>query len=156
VLGRFVLVFLILLVLSMPAAFAVSMAIGVLGNPGAAFLLMLVLLGVLLGVSLRLMLSAYAAAVDVKLGFGDSWRLTQGNGFRLVAAYLAVNLPIVAASIVATLLVAPLRDTAPFMVLFLFNVIAVASTLGSIAMIALALDRLADWRRGGGLPISTP
>ncbi|MEX1107745.1 MAG: hypothetical protein WEC00_02430 [Dongiaceae bacterium] len=156
VLVRFVLAFLFLFVLALPAAFTISMVMNIVGNQGAAFVLMLIFLGVMMGVALRLMFTVYAAALDWKIGFAEAWRLSRGNGFRLVGAYLAVNLPIVAVSIVATLIVAPLREAAPYMVLFLFNVIAVASSLGSVAMMALALDRLANWRRGGGVPISTP
>jgi hypothetical protein len=156
VLGRFVLTFFFLFALALPAAFVISMLMSAIGSQGMAFILMMIFLAVMMGVALRLMLSVYAAALDTRLGFADAWRLSKGNGFRLVGAYLAVNLPIVAASIVASLLAMSLRENAPYMVLFMFNVIAVASSLGSVAMMALALDRLGGWRKGAGLPISKP
>lgn len=74
----------------------------------------------------RLSLTLPALATDKKSSFGHAWQISGGNGWRLVAAFLLVMLPMQVAHLAAALLATGLSDTPLYLVAAL---LASASTL---------------------------
>ena len=92
-LGRTVVLGLLTIVLSMFLALPIRFLIAATG--GAAGVITAALwMTVVFIVEARFMLVFPAAAVDVSMGFGKSWSLSQGNAFRIAAILILTSVPI--------------------------------------------------------------
>jgi hypothetical protein len=131
------------ILLSIPLQFLLVM-LGAAGGMGFAvgLLAMAAVALVALAVWLRLSLAAFATALDRPMRLLEAWRASAGNGFALLGTFLAVNLPVLAASVILGALLDAFAPTVPLTALLLLNLVALAGSLASIAVVALAAERL--------------
>jgi hypothetical protein len=133
--------FLLGLVAFIPLSLALTL-IGTAGGAGIGIAAMLFAGLVLASIGLRLSVAAYATAIDRPTGMREAWRLTEGNGISLLGAYLAVNLPIFGLLLVVVFILGALATVVPHSVQLIVSLVALVSSLASVAVVALAVEKL--------------
>jgi len=125
--------------LSLLAGFA-SMA-GSIGM-GVSFVGFLAASLATLVICLRLTIAAAATAVDRPMKLPEAWRATAGNSTGLLGAILAVNLPAVGGGVIFSILLNAILPSMPMTTTLLVNLVTLVSSLLSLAVIAIATERL--------------
>jgi hypothetical protein len=155
VVWRFVQAVLLSFLLGLVAFIPLSLALSLLGAAGGGIGIgvaaMLFAGLVLASIGLRLSVAAYATAIDRPTGLREAWRLTEGNGISLLGAYLAVNLPIFGLLMLVVFILGALATVVPHSVQLIVSLVALVSSLASVAVVALAVEKLM-----GGHKVSRP
>jgi hypothetical protein len=96
----------------------------------------------------RLGLAFAALSIDRPLGFAASWRLTRGEGLRILAIYVLVGLGwLVVTYVFSTLArVLSLGEAAPYSLLFINAVLSSALIAVVVTINALLFRQLSGWR----------
>jgi hypothetical protein len=147
VVGRFVqaalATVLAIFVISIPLSLLLGLAsAGAMLGFGIGLVAIMAVLLAVMAIWLRLSVAAYATAVDRPMRLLEAWRATAGNGLPLLGAYLAVNMPVIAASFVLGALLGAIAHVVPYTSVLLLNLVALVSSLVSVAVVALAVERL--------------
>lgn len=109
-------------------------------NPLWPFALMLIFVLPISYVAMRLSLYVCAPAVDDRISLQDSWALTRGNGWRLVAIGLLVTIPVY---LLSQLLFAGWQEANPINIIVLGTVswlLSMATTVLSSFLMAVVFD----------------
>jgi hypothetical protein len=93
-------------------------------------------------VCLRLTVAAAATAVDRPMRLAEAWRATAGNATGLLGAILAINLPAVGGGFILSILLNAILPSMPMTTSLLLNLVTLVSSLLSLAVIAIATERL--------------
>ena len=147
VVWRFVQIMLIALVASVAISLPLGMVIGVASMAGNIGLGVGLLAGMATGLAilvicLRLSIAAAATAIDRPMRLFEAWRATAGNATGLLGAILAANLPAVGIGFLLSALLSAILPTMPMTTTLLLNLVALVSSLLSMAVIAVATERL--------------
>ena len=147
VVWRFVQIMLIALVGSVAISLPLGMVIGVASMAGNIGLGVGLLAGMAAGLAilvicLRLSIAAAATAIDRPMRLFEAWRATAGNATGLLGAILAANLPAVGIGFLLSALLSAILPTMPMTTTLLLNLVALVSSLLSMAVIAVATERL--------------
>ena len=147
VVWRFVQIMLIAIVASVAISLPLGMVIGVASMAGNIGLGIGLLAGMAAGLAilvicLRLSIAAAATAIDRPMRFAEAWRATAGNATGLLGAILAANLPAVGIGFLLSTLLGAILPTMPMTTTLLLNLVALVSSLLSMAVVAVATERL--------------
>lgn len=130
--------------ISIPLSLLLGLAsAGAVFGFGIGLIAIMAVLLVVMAIWLRLTVAAYAMAVDRPMRLIEAWRATAGNGVPLLGAWLAVNMPVIAASFVLGALLGTIAHVVPYTSVLLLNLVALVSSLVSVAVVALAMEKLA-------------
>lgn len=147
VVWRFLLIMLIALAASAAISLPLGLVIGVAAMAGNIGLGIGLLAGMAAGlgilvISLRLSIAAAAASIDRPMRLAEAWRATAGNATGLLGAILAANLPAVGLGFALSALLNAVLPSMPMTTTLLLNLVALVSSLVSMAVISLATGRL--------------
>lgn len=144
VVWRFVLSLFAMLAVIFLAAIPLSLVLGFVGAAGGGLAMIAVMatLLVVMAIWLRLSVAAYATALDRPMSLTDAWRLTTGNALPLLGAWLAVNLPVVAASLIVGTVLGTIFKSVPYSATLIIGLIALVASLVSVSVVALAVGQL--------------
>jgi hypothetical protein len=147
VVWRFVQIMLIALVASVAISLPLGMVVGVASMAGNIGLGVGLLAGMAAGLAilvicLRLSIAAAATAIDRPMRLAEAWRATAGNATGLLGAILAANLPAVGIGFLLSALLGAILPTMPMTTTLLLNLVALVSSLLSMAVLAVATERL--------------
>ena len=129
--------------ISLPLGFVIGVA-AMAGNIGFGIGLLAGMaagLGILV-ISLRLSIAAAATAIDRPMRLAEAWRATAGNATALLGAILAANLPAVGAGFILSAVLSAVLPSMPMTTTLLLNLVALISSLVSMAVVAIATERL--------------
>jgi hypothetical protein len=132
-----------MMLMSLPLGLVVELAARA-GNIGFGIgLLAMMGLGLaILVLCLRLLVACVATAVDRPMRLVEAWRVTAGNATAMLGAILAANLPAVAAGFVLSALLNAVASSIPMTATLLLSLVGLVTSLVSIAVVALAAERL--------------
>lgn len=147
VVWRFVQIMLIAIVASVAISLPLGMVVGVAAMAGNIGLGIGLLAGMAAGLAilvicLRLSIAAAATAIDRPMRLAEAWRATAGNATGLLGAILAANLPAVGIGFLLSALLGAILPTMPMTTTLLLNLVALVSSLLSMAVVAIATERL--------------
>ncbi len=147
VVWRFIQIVLIGFVASIVISLPLSLVVGLATTAGSIGFGIGLLAGMAAGlcilvICLRLTVAAVATAVDRPMRLAEAWRATQGNVTGLLGAILAANLPAVAAGFILSSVLAAVAQSVPMTSTLLLSLVGLVSSLVSIAVVALATERL--------------